>query len=136
MSSLPLRVEQHQHQRQGDGRLAGRHGEDEDHEHLAAPVVVKAAPGDEADRHALQHHLGRQEHDDHVPPAEKADQADAEQHGADDQVVLQQCELRSWHAASLARLRRGLRSATTIATAPTSATNSSVPATSTAIRCG
>ena len=67
--------------------------EDEDHQHLAAPVVVPAAPGHEADRDALQHHLGRQEHDDHVPPAQKADQPDAEQHRAHEQRVVQQRNL-------------------------------------------
>ena len=79
MSSLPRRANSVKHQRQRDGRLAGRHGNDEQHQHLPAEIVVKPAPRHQADRHALQHDLDREEHDDHVPPAQKTDHADAEQ---------------------------------------------------------
>ena len=46
-----------------------------------------AAPADQAERNALQHHLGAEEHDDHVPPDEKADEAQGEQHAADGQML-------------------------------------------------
>jgi hypothetical protein len=37
---------EHEHERHG--RLAGGHGEHEDHKHMPAPVTVIPAPGDEA----------------------------------------------------------------------------------------
>ena len=42
---------------------------------------------DEVDRHALQHHLGAEEHRDQVAAGEKPDQPDAEQRRGDREVV-------------------------------------------------
>ena len=67
--------------------LARRHGEDEQHEHLPVQVAVVPGERDEVDRHALQHHLGAEEHHDQVAAGQEPDQPDAEQDRADGEVV-------------------------------------------------
>src|SRR6185437_13644884 len=44
---LAAAMEQHQHQRQCDRGLARGHRQNENHQNLSAPVVVKAAPADQ-----------------------------------------------------------------------------------------
>ena len=57
-SSVPRCLIEHEDQRQGDGRLARRHREDEQDERLPLEIAAIPREGDEVDRHALQHHLG------------------------------------------------------------------------------
>ena len=61
-----------------DACFRGGNGDDEDDQHLASPVVVITPESDRGHRHSLQHHLGAQKHDDHVPANDETDQADNE----------------------------------------------------------
>ena len=122
---------------------------------LALEVAAVAGEGDKVDGHALQHHLGAQEHDDQVAAGEEADQPQGEQDGADNQVVVdrygvhERVSKTSWsdgpllvgRAASLSRVAPGQagsssyglrRPAWAMAMAPMVATSSSVPPSSTA----
>ena len=56
------------------------------------PVAVVAAEPDERQRRPLEHHLGREEHHDQVPPREEPEHPQRHQGGADEQVVRQHVE--------------------------------------------
>src|SRR5205814_881562 len=123
-------------QGQGDGRLARRHGQDEQDERLSLEVAAVAGERRQVQRHPLQHHLGAEEHDDQVAPRQEADRPQAEQDGPDDEVVVQRDGV---HAlllgteplveAAVPLCSMSLRWA--MAMAPMVATSSSVPASST-----
>ena len=55
------------------------------------PVAVIAAEADQGQRRPLEHHLGREEHHDQVPPRQEAEHAQRQQRGPDQQVVPAGC---------------------------------------------
>src|SRR5271157_527987 len=79
-------------ERQGNRRLARRHGQNHDCEHLAGQVAVIAPECDQGQRRSLKHHLGRQEHHDQVSPRKEPEHPQGEQGSAHEQVVPQQVE--------------------------------------------
>src|SRR5262245_51812274 len=85
---------------------------------------MKSAEGHERQRHAMQHELGGQHHQNEISAREKAQRAQNEEHGSDGQIITFEFD----HHSAPPR-RRGA-----IAIAPIVATKSSVPASSTANR--
>ena len=73
------------------------------------PVAVVAAEPDERQRRPLEHHLGREEHHDQVPPGEEPEHPERHQRGADEQVVPQDVERETSGMAELASSRVGRR---------------------------
>ena len=63
VDGAPVAEEHHQY-RQADGRLGGRDGEDEEHEHLTGQVAEEMREGDEVHVHGEQHQLDGHEQDD------------------------------------------------------------------------
>src|SRR5581483_1167329 len=86
------------------------------------------------DRDSLQHHFGAKEHDDHIAADQETDHSKREERAADGQIVEEEGDFAHRRASSMRSPSRG-RPKVTIATAPTSATSKSVPASSMLIRC-
>src|SRR5262245_30788958 len=81
--------EQQYDQPQRQRRLGRRDHQDEDHERLPVQVAVIAPKRDQVDRHALEHQLGAEKHDDQVPARHEPDQPDHKHDRADGQVMLE-----------------------------------------------
>src|SRR5947209_3461768 len=83
-------AEQHDEDREADRRFGGRHGEDEEDEHLALHVAQVVRKGHEVEVHREQHQLDAHEQDDQVLAVEEdADHRQREQHRAQRQVVAE-----------------------------------------------
>ena len=70
-------AEQHDQDRQADGRLGRRHGEDEEDEDLAGHVAQVVREGDEVQVHGEQHQLDRHQQHDQVAPVQAAERSAA-----------------------------------------------------------
>src|SRR6266403_2777252 len=78
------RAEQCHHDRQPDGRLGGRHGQNEKDEHLTVQVAQVTRERDEIRVHRQQHQLDRhQQHDQILPVQKDPDHRDREQQRPD-----------------------------------------------------
>src|SRR5690606_2970080 len=83
-------AEQGDQDRQADRGLRGGHGQDEEDEDLPGLVAEVARERDEIDIDREQHQLDRHQQDDHVLPVEEdACDADAEQRGAEREIVAE-----------------------------------------------
>src|SRR5436190_2585065 len=112
--------EQADDDREADRRFRRGDGHHEEDDDLAVRGAVHAAERDEREIDRVQHDLDRQQDRDEVPAHEHACRADAEQHGREDQVVLD---------GSRHRCAPSLRASTT---APTIATRIRIDVTSNA----
>src|SRR5262249_28814417 len=120
----PATVE-HQDQSQRDRRFACGHGDDEESEDLSLQITAISSKGNQIDRHSLQHHLSREEHDDEIASGQKSNDSQAEEDRSHGQIVID-----SGQRVHL--IPSGRRPA--IAIAPIVATRSSVPPISTGIK--
>src|SRR4051794_1804466 len=57
-------------QAEADGDLAGRDDHDDEREHLALEVAVRAREGDQREVGRVEHELEREQHDERVLPRE------------------------------------------------------------------
>src|SRR6185369_10300964 len=112
--------EQHDENRETDGGLGRRDGEDEEHEHLPQRVVEHPRERDEVEVHREQHELDAHQEQDHVLAVdEDARDAQAEQDRGEHEVM--RCRdgqhQRSVLVSTLTiRMRSWLRTATCFAT--------------------
>src|SRR3954469_17104692 len=94
-------AEERHEDRQADRRFGGGDGQDEEDEHLARDVVQVAREGDEVHVHREQHELDRHEqHDEVLAVHEDADDAHREEHGGEQEVVVERDHFAASRGAS------------------------------------
>ena len=76
-------------EREAHGHFRRRDGDDEEDHDLAVEDVVEPAEGDKGEVGGVEHQLEGHVHDEQVAPQDDAQHAEAEERGADDEVMFE-----------------------------------------------